>query len=54
MEKERPREKRDKELERQRTEKERERRRTHNHPFFPFDNINGQKKRFSLPMKKKK
>ena len=27
---------------------------TLNHPFFPFVNTNGQKKRFSLPMKKKK
>ena len=27
---------------------------THNHPFFPFVITNGQKKRFSLPMKKKK
>ena len=26
----------------------------HNHPFFPFVNTNGQKKRFSLLMKKKK
>ena len=27
---------------------------THNHPFFSFVNTNGQMKRFSLPMKKKK
>ena len=27
---------------------------TQNHPFFPFVNTNGQKKRFSLSMKKNK